>query len=76
MSFDEEYQTDEVVMGALEEIAENDKCDFDYLWRNGYTKIHNTDEVQKMVIEYIKNNTTPDEREEYYNWGIERIWIE
>jgi len=72
----DDLDTSEIVMEALTEIAKQDKTSVKKLWENGYTKIHNADEVSEIVVKYIRENVKPEEIEEYYNWGIEKVWME
>lgn len=69
------YMADDIIMAALEHIAETDNCVFDYLWNNGYTEVHNSEEVVNMVLDYIHTNVNPDNIVEFYNWGVKKIWI-
>lgn len=70
-----EVTSDEII-AALEEIAQQDGTTLKQIWEDGYTPKHTYEEVNKMVIKHIKENVKPEELEEYYNWGIEKVWME
>ena len=74
--YDEEHQTDEIIMDALTKIAREDETDLEKLWQDGYTEKHSSEEVEEMVKAYIRENVKPEDMEEFYNWGIEKIWVD
>lgn len=74
--YDEEHQTDEIIMDALTKIAREDVTDLEKLWQDGYTETHSSEEVEDMVKAYIRENVKPEDIEEFYNWGIEKIWVD
>ena len=74
--YDEKHQTDEIIMDALTKIAREDETDLEKLWQDGYTETHSSEEVEEMVKAYIRENVKPEDMEEFYNWGIEKIWVD
>lgn len=72
--YDEEHQTDGIVMDALTKIAREGETDLEKLWQDGYTETHSSEEVEEMVKAYIRENV--EALEEFYNWGIEKIWVD
>jgi hypothetical protein len=75
--YDEEHQTDGIVMDALTKIAKEDETDLEKLWQDGYTEKHSSEEVEVMVKTYIRE-VKPEDMEDrpFYNWGIEKIWVD
>ena len=67
--------TSDIVIDALQEISRNDNTKFMQLWIDGYTKIHSADEITQIVKNYIKQRVKPEDLEEFYSWGIEKIWM-
>ena len=74
--YDDEHQTDEIIIDALTKIARDDETDFEKLWQDGYTKTHSSEEVEELVKTYIRENVKPEDIEEFYNWGLEKIWMD
>lgn len=68
--------TSDEVIDALKEIAEKDEAEFMGLWEYGYTQSHTVEQVEEMVKEHIRTHVPEEKLEDFYSWGIEKVWME